>query len=439
MASIKENLDTPIAGEYDVIVVGGGPAGIPAAVAAARMGARTLVLEVNSCLGGVWTAGILTWVFDMEKTGIGKELIDRLKEKSGCVEANSRNMVNFTYDVETMKVLLEDMCAENKIDFLLQTRVVAARVDSSGRVAGVVTESKSGRQAWLGKVFIDASGDGDLGAQAGCRFDFGSGETKEIQPLTYMATIVVPDHAPLEEFISFYNGVPEHRERTLAFKKYLADIGVDPSYAVPTLFQIKGNLLALMVNHQYNVVSFNARQMTDATVAARKEVNLLVDALRGSAGPFRGTILASTAEHIGVREGRRIHGRYSVTVDDLTSGARFEDAVCRVRFGIDIHATSKKNREWDKQNYGRGLKSIPYDIPLRALIAKDVDGLLMAGRCISGDWYAHASYRVTGEAVSMGEAAGALAAYSAKTGSLPHAVPWKDIQPHIPEVRDSWT
>ncbi len=128
-----------------------------------------------------------------------------------------------------------------------------------------------------------------------------------------------------------------------------------------------------------------------------------------------------------------------MSIDDIRQGVRYDDTICRVRFGVDIHATNSKMRDRDSQNSGRGVKMKPYDIPIRALIAKDVDGLLLAGRCISGDWFSHASYRVTGEAVSMGEAAGALAALSAQTGVVPHDVPWGDLRPHIPEIRDYWT
>lgn len=437
--AIREELHTPIAGEYDVVVAGAGPAGVPAALAAARNGAKTLLIETNSCLGGVWTAGILTWVFDIEKTGIGHEIIGRLRERNGYVESGFREMVNFTYDVEAMKLLLEQLCLDSGIDIYLHSRVVGADVDpDTKRLRAIITESKSGRQAWKAHAFIDCTGDGDLGARAGCGFDFGADDSDEIQPLTFMSTIVVKDHRELEPYISFYGGSTEHRERSNAFKAYLADLGIDPSYAVPTLFQVRENLLAIMVNHQYGVVSHDARQMTDATISARSEVNTIVDALARSSGPFGGCYLASTAEHIGIRDGRRIHGRYRMTVDDLISGSRFEDAVCRVRFNVDIHATRREVRDRSSQNSPRGVEVRPYDIPIRALIARDVDGLMMAGRCISGDWFAHASYRVTGEAVSMGEAAGATAAVSAEQKRLPHDVPWGDIQPRIPEIRDSW-
>ncbi|HAO48016.1 MAG TPA: FAD-dependent oxidoreductase, partial [Runella sp.] len=135
--------------------------------------------------------------------------------------------------------------------------------------------------------------------------------------------------------------------------------------------------------------------------------------------------IVATPEQIGIRDGRRIQGRYTVTKEDLVVGARHTDAVTRPTFGVDIHATDRKTNEVETISRG-GIKMIPYDIPLRALIAKDVDGLMMAGRCISGDFTAHASYRVTGNAVAMGEAAGAVAALAAKSNKLPHEIDWSD-------------
>jgi len=130
------------------------------------------------------------------------------------------------------------------------------------------------------------------------------------------------------------------------------------------------------------------------------------------------------SEHIGVREGRRIHGRYTVSTQDLVDGARHEDAVCRVTFGVDVHSPDPGKTKAIERT---GVRAKPYDIPYRALVAKDADGLLMAGRCISGDFLAHSSYRVTGNAVAMGEAAGVAAALAAKSGRLPHEIPWAEI------------
>lgn len=412
---LEESLRTPVAGQYDVIVAGAGPAGVPAAIAAARHGARVLLIEAHGCLGGVWTAGLLAWVFDIECTAIGGEIMERLRTRDACVLAPGEGMVNFTYDVESMKLILEELCVEHGIEVMLHTRVVAARVDEKRRLRSVVTESKSGRQAWSAHSFIDCTGDGDLGALAGNRFAMGSEESGALQPMTFMGLMAVADIEAVAKYVSFYRGDYNHGSTQIRFSACLRDLGVETSYGHPTLFQVRQNLLAIMVNHEYGVDATDTRSVTRATFRGRAEMNRVVDVLAASRTPFSGSMLVSSAEHIGIREGRRLYGRYKVTIDDLMSGTRHEDAVCRVRFNVDVHAPDPSQ--------GRGLetrKVVPYDIPLRALIAQDVDGLLMAGRCISGDWLSFASYRVTGAAVSMGEAAGGAAALAAKQNILPH-------------------
>ncbi len=431
---IQEHLRTPVASEYDVVVAGAGPGGVAAAVAAARAGAEVLLIEANGCLGGVWTAGILAYVFDMQP-GIGLEIIDRLEERDACVRTAregelKEGKLNFTYDIESMKLILDQMCQEAGLDVSLHTRVVAAIVDDDGRLRAVLSESKSGRQAWRARAFVDATGDGDLGALCGNGFDMGSEEDGALQPMTFMGLLVVRSAEAVADCTSFWRGINEHGPRLRNFLKHLHALDIEPSYGGATLFQVRDNLLAIMVNHEYGKDATDARDVTAATFSGRAEVNRIVDALSANPGPFEGCLLAASAEHIGVREGRRLHGRYRVMADDLLEGARFDDTVARVSFGVDIHSPDP---EKGSGNTNLGLRSRPYDIPVRALIARDVDGLLMAGRCISGDWVAFSGYRVTGEAVSMGQAAGALAAVSATTNRLPHEVPWEEVQPHIPQ------
>jgi hypothetical protein len=191
------------------------------------------------------------------------------------------------------------------------------------------------------------------------------------------------------------------------------------------LFHVRENLVLVMINHEYGIKSFDAAAVTAATVRARAEVFRVVHGLRALGGPWEGMQVAATAEQIGVRDGRRIHGRYTVRKEDLVLGARQPDAVARATFGVDIHAATMEQNRKETISTG-GFQTKPYDIPLRALIAKDVDGLMMAGRCISGDFIAHASYRVTGNAVAMGEAAGAVAALAARSKKLPHEVNWAE-------------
>ncbi|MGB1817008.1 MAG: FAD-dependent oxidoreductase, partial [Rubripirellula sp.] len=140
--------------------------------------------------------------------------------------------------------------------------------------------------------------------------------------------------------------------------------------------------------------------------------------------PWKNLAVVATAEQIGVREGRRIRGRYTLTASDLARGLSHKQAVCKATFPIDVHALNDSgNKEINRDFKTSGMK--PYDIPYPALVAADVDGLLMAGRCISGDFIAHSSYRVTGNAVPMGEAAGLAATLSIKQQVMPHELVWK--------------
>ena len=422
--------ELPVREEADVIVAGGGPAGVAAALAAARAGARVRLLECNGCLGGVWTAGLLTWIFDFDKPGLTRELSRKLSERGARTGTNPKD---FAYNPEEMKLLLEEMCLEAGVKFSLHTRVAAAGREGA-RLGAVITESKSGREAWRGKVFIDATGDGDLGALAGCGWEIGDGPERTTQPMTLNALVAVRDAAALKHCISFYQGNGVHLQAWQNFKKEIERAGEETSYGHPTLFQARGELLTFMINHEYGVAPYDEAQVTAATARARAEVHRIARALRKLGGVWEGFQVVATAEQIGVRDGRRIHGRYTVTREDLLKGARYEDAVTRATFNVDIHAASREKNRAETISHG-GMKTRPYDIPLRALIARDVEGLMMAGRCISGDFIAHASYRVTGNSVAMGEAAGAVAALAAKRGCAPHEVAWADAKQAIEKVR----
>ena len=420
-------LDLPLRDDADVVVCGAGPAGVAAAIAAARAGARTRLFDVNGCLGGVWTAGLLCWMIDFKSTGLSAEITRRLDERDARRAQPSPS--RYAYEPEEMKVLLESLCSEAGVKVRLHTGVRAAYREGS-RLATIVTESKSGREAWRAKAFIDATGDGDLGAFAGCGFDLGQPGTQRCQPLTLYALALVKDAQALKAYLTDEKAAGDttqrYRSKTATLMRELQRAGTPPSYGAPSIFYIRDNQVLFMFNHEYGVNAHDADAITAATLRARKELTGMADGLRKLGGVWENVRIVATSEHIGVREGRRLHGRYQVTMDDLATGARHGDAVVRTRFGVDIHSLSADKSD----SHGvltKDLKVKAYDIPLRALIAKDVDGLMMAGRCISGDFYAHASYRVTGNAVPMGEAAGKVAALAAQTGRLPHEVAWREV------------
>jgi hypothetical protein len=330
-----------------------------------------------------------------------------------------------------MKLLLEQLCQQAGVKIQLHTRVAAAYREGR-QLKTIITESKSGRQAWQAPVFIDTTGDGDLGALAGCEFEIGESQSCPCQPMSMDMLLVVKDASQLEPY-THGSGAGQKRpvEAKTKMLEQLRQAGHEPSYGMPTLFPVRDNLMLAMMNHEYGVLPFDAAAVTEATLRARAELHQIVRKLRSLGGPWEGVQIAATPEQIGIRDGRRIRGRYVVNQNDLIQGARHDDAVVRATFSVDIHAVTAESSVYSN----RGVKTRPYDIPLRALIARDVDGLMLAGRCISGDFIAHASYRVTGNAVAMGEAAGAVAALAAKSGRQPHDVPWSEGQAAVEKSR----
>lgn len=399
----------------DVVVCGGGPAGIGAAVEAARQGMKVILIEHEGFLGGTWTAGLLGVMLDhRNKKGLLKELKDTLVARNWRTRIKTGHL--FTFNVERMKLLLDEICEKEGVKVLLYTSIVDTIV-KRGRITHVITESKSGRESVEGKIFIDATGDGDVAALSGCGFDWGNDEGAT-QPMSMLGLVCGLNFDEISD-CALWDGHGNSKSKT----NLIAEIrrgGYEATYKRPCLFPLDNDLYALMACHQFGYKSINRDDITKASIEGRREVNKIVDSLASLGGRWGGIKLVSTASHIGCREGRRIHGLYTVTKDDLMAGTRFDDAVCEVTFGVDVHSVHSNHE--GKKSYNQGVKSKPYDIPLRALIPKDVKGLLLAGRCISGDFIAHSSYRVNSNSVIMGQSAGRVAAKSVRDGIEPENI-----------------
>ncbi|MFG0249635.1 MAG: FAD-dependent oxidoreductase [Phycisphaeraceae bacterium JB051] len=436
---------TPIAEEADIVVCGGGPAGVAAALGAARMQAQlgqtpnVRLLEVHGQLGGVWTTGLLSWIIDAgNKHGVMSELLEKINAMRAQMGEQPPVKTGCPYDVEQMKLLLEQMCVKAGVKVLLHTRVVGAHVDDQKKLTHVLVENKSGRQAIAGKVFIDCTGDGDLAAQAGCTCEYGRPDpddpTKiQTQPFSMLCLLTGLERdqsKPYHDRELYDWGTPKENLRAA-----MRAGGADPSYGKPTLFEIYPDLFTMMANHEYGFSGLNAQDISDATIQSRKEVHDMIAALRKQGGCWSKIRVVATASQIGVRESRRPLGVYTVTLEDMVEGRRFEDAVCRCTFGIDVHATRKTNAGGGIEDKPVG-KTQPYDIPYRALVSAEVDGLLFAGRCISGDFFAHSSYRVTGNSVALGEGAGAAAAVAIKEQTQLAALAYGDAV--FPELEKMW-
>jgi hypothetical protein len=407
--------------EVEVLVVGGGPAGLGAALAAARSGARTLLVEQHAMLGGLWTMGLVTPFFDAaNKRGLSREI------QSGLAPLGAEGMFRppaiFLYHVGHAAALFDRLVVGSGAAVQLHTISDEAIVEGD-RVRGAVLHSKSGPQTVRAGVVIDCTGDGDLAARAGCRFEMGRPEDGACQPATLYALV---GGAPNEIVYS---------ERILGAA---AAAGGELTYHGPYLFPQPGapGVAIFMCTHLYRLDGTSAASLTRGEIEGRRLIVEAIDLLRRSGDPiFRDLFLIQFAGQIGVRETRRILGLHYLTVDEIVAGRRFEDGVCPVTFNIDLHVY-----DGDGPNKCQTLqKTPPYEVPYGCLVPRDRRGLLVAGRCISGDHLAHASYRVTGDAAALGEAAGVAASLAVRKRCEPADLDGRDVRKALAEYYDRFT
>lgn len=391
---INETLATPVLGEYDAVVVGAGPAGCGAAIALGRSGMKTLLIEKFNCLGGAWTTGFMNPFFDYEhKTGIVEELVSELKAKG-----QFGGFWDKSFHYEYMKLFLERKMKDANVEVLYNTTFSRTLVDEK-KVYGIVAENIGGRFAVLAKYIVDATGDGNAAASAGCPFELGAdGDYKECQAMTLMFLVGnIPEQ--------YKTGLMIYEKLNAAYEK----AGKQIPFKVPYLIPVPNSHFGVVqFTHMYEYDPLNASALTEAVMEGRQQLIDAFEFLTTYDAEFRDLELITSSSVLGVRESRRIVGEYRITEEDILSGARFDDAVAYVTFGADLHTKSNKGQ--------RCFAVQPYHIPMRALIPKGYRGIVVAGRCISGSREAMASYRVTGNCAQMGENAGYYIADAIKSG-----------------------
>ena len=393
MNIIRKAKDIPVRNECDVLVVGAGPAGFGAAVSAARAGARTTLVEYGGKLGGMWTLGLLSPFFDnRHHDGLNRELREALQAR-GCWGG----LWDISFDPTEMAMLLDELALDAGIDILFYT-MATEPIMEDGVLKGVIVENKSGSQAILAKTVIDCTGDGDIAARSGAPFEIG-GPEGACQPMTMMFKI---------------GGVKKEygRDDTNGFYKKLVKV-MDESEVLagvpfnnPAIIKLPRDGEALIQwTHIRHRLGIDGDELTKATLEGRRQVRRAMELFKKIRPVLGDVYLMELPMVIGVRETRRIKGEYYITDNDVKEARRHDDGICLVRFGVDIHEPFKSTQTCF------GHKG--FDIPLRSLVPLGVDNLLTAGRCISGSYVAHAAYRVTGDCLKIGEAAGVLAAIAA--------------------------
>ena len=400
-------------GQYDVAVCGGGIAGVCAAVSAARTGARVILVEKAGSLGGTLTEGFMPNILDRDnKGGIVRELFAFLDAHGmSCprhgkrVDENGRKRTGQLVDTEGVKYFFDKICTEAGVEVLFHSQIAALETDGD-RITGALVATECGNYTLRASLYVDATGSGIVADFAGCAWECGDPAEKRPSPasLSVCAAGLDPD----------YDGVAGGDEKT-AYAEKLREHGVEVSAQQVTAIKLPSlRTWSLGLNFEYGVMPDDIRSLSGAVLGGRREVFEAMEGHRRVPG-CEGVYTVFTGSHIGIREGRRVYGEYRLTDEDILEGRKFEDGICLVTFGVDVH----KLKADDTLDCGRGYRTKPYHIPYRCLVPKGCGNLMLAGRCISGDFYPHASYRVMGNMAATGEACGYAAALCVREGTAP--------------------
>jgi hypothetical protein len=439
------------AAEADVLVIGGGPAGLGAALAAADAGADVVLVERYGFLGGNATAAlVMPWMSfhtrrpqaprlgdvglfptdhgEGEPVVAGKhvEVIDRLIEAGGAVPPSAATGYTVPFDPEVFKEVAFDLLDGSGVRYLLHA--FASGVRTPGRAGEVVFETKSGPVVVSARATVDCTGDGDVAAAAGAPYEIGRERDGLVQPMTLMFRVIGFDPTAFSDYVS------EHPDQWRSVHG-LWDL-IEEATTAGDLDLAREDVLFFGTAHPGEVAVNTTRvsqvfgtdvfDLTRAEAVSHRQMTQVAAFLRDYVPGFADSYVAQSGVQVGVRETRRILGDHVLTGEDILTARKFDDVIARGTYPVDIHNPNGK---------GTVLRPVPagdaYDVPLGCLLPRDVEDLLTAGRCISGTHEAHSSYRVTPTAMATGQAAGVCAALAAASGRTPRQVAVAAVQAEL--------
>lgn len=427
LAQKKEFLSRNPDARFDVVVVGGGPAGVCAAVAASRTGAKTLLIERGGLLGGMLTAGHVCPVLGMTGPGtMADELARYLSVNGELVTGQTKNKREIYIDVEYAKTAFFNFVAQSGIACWLQSLVVDASTDASGNISSLLVGTPQGLRNVSAKTIVDATGDGAVAAFAGAAYEMGRDDGL-VQPVSLEFVVSNLDESrAITAWGTTDPATLPSGQRYAEFCKEAAARGELPKNVSIVRLHRTANAGERSVNATQvnNVNPLVPSEIFSSTHDLRNQIDQVLRFLRKNVPGFENCVFKSSGAVLGVRETRRIIGQYTLDDKDLAIGAKFADAAVRdAWFLIDIHNPSGGGQA---EKFARDAR--PYDIPLRSLIPLTPGNLLLAGRCISGTHRAHASYRVMMICMATGQAAGTAAALCAQDKLPPAKIPYAKVR-----------
>lgn len=421
---LEKEKSLPVVAEVDVLVAGGGPAGVGAALGAARNGAKTMLIEQANCLGGMATSGMMSHWCGGTESPLLDEIFARTKASPLLPPATSERAAGWATAHEAQKTALQELLLEAGVTLQYHTRIAGAVVEA-GCVKGVITESKSGREVILAHTVIDATGDGDAAAAAGAEFVLGRPEDNVCQPVTLMFRIGGVDHERAAFPGSFESRIdlPKGEIQTLGHEHLPFPAGHVLLYPAP----LPGEVCVNMTN-VIGIDGTSVRDLTRAEIVCREQMVRIIRFLREFVPGYENCYAVTSASNVGVRETRHFKALYELTEFDIVEAKLFNDWIAtRNLFNFDIH--SLKGPGLDEHGAQHKFRSKgKYSIPFRCCIPQKLDGLLLSGRNIDGTHKAHSNFRVMPICLNIGQGVGTAAALAARHKIAARDVDVREVQ-----------